>query len=146
MKQWSVEMPHTAREDRGSIRRSDNVMSHPELGADGCRTLYEALRRGGEVNPLGPCLGFRAISTSGFATPYVYSSYTESIARVDAFAAGLDRLELVQPNDDNLLLVSHTYRYIMTMTTAPLCYIRILPLHEARLTVVSFECVGVCRK
>jgi len=105
MKQWSLEMPHTARNDRGSIHRSANVMSHPELGADGCRTLYEALRRGGDVNPLGPCLGFRAISTSGFATPYVYSSYTESIARVDAFAAGLDRLELVQPNDDNLLLL-----------------------------------------
>jgi long-chain acyl-CoA synthetase len=62
---------------------------------------------GHELNPLGACLGFRAISTSGLATPYIYSSYTEVLARVDAFAAGLDTLNLVPPteDDDNMVLL-----------------------------------------
>jgi hypothetical protein len=50
-------------------------------------------------------LGFRAISTTGFATPYIYSNYNEVIARVDAIAAGLDTLKLVERNEDGLLLV-----------------------------------------
>ena len=102
---YSIELPHTARADRGPIRRSDGL-SHPQLGVEGVQTLYEGLRRGMTLNPLGPCLGFRAMSSSGFPTPFIYSSYTECVARVDAFAAGLDCLNLVKPNPDGMILVS----------------------------------------
>ena len=63
------------------------------------------------MSPMGPCLGYRAISTSGFATPYIYSNYTEIVARIDALAAGLQSLKLlVERNDSGMLLVSyHTY-------------------------------------
>jgi long-chain acyl-CoA synthetase len=101
----SIELPNTERTDRGPIRRSDGL-THPELGVEGVQTLYEALRRGMTLNPLGPCLGFRAMSSSGFPTPFIYSSYTEVVARVDAFAAGLDCLNLVTPNPDGMVLVS----------------------------------------
>lgn len=102
---YSVELPDTYTSDRGGIRRGD-VLTHPELGVDGVQTLYEGLRRGLALNPLGPCLGFRAMSSSGFPTPFIYSSYTECVARVDAFAAGLDCLGLVEKNPDGMLLVS----------------------------------------
>lgn len=105
MNRWSTIVPNTDREDRGEIRRCFDGSWNPELGCDGCRTLYEALRHGKSINPLGPCLGFRATSTSGFATPYIYSSYTEIVARVDAVAAGLEALDLVRPNDTNLKLL-----------------------------------------
>ena len=85
--QWSIELPTTSRSDRGPIHRSSNPLAAPSLGCAGCLTLYEALRHGRDVNPLGPCLGFRAVSTRGLATPYVYSSYVEVVARVDAIAA-----------------------------------------------------------
>ena len=101
---YSVELPDTSTSDRGGIRRGD-VLTHPELGVDGVQTLYEGLRRGLALNPLGPCLGFRAMSSSGFPTPFIYSSYTECVARVDAFAAGLDCLDLVEPNPDGMILV-----------------------------------------
>ena len=100
---WSSIVPNTDREDRGEIRRSSDPLVHPELGVYGCRTLYEGFRRGVSLNPLGPCMGFRAVSTTGFATPYIYSSYTECLARVDALAAGLDALNLMPTtNSDNL--------------------------------------------
>ena len=67
--------------------------------------MYECFRRGAALNPLGACLGFRAVSTSGLATPYIHSSYTEVIARINAFAAGLDTLNLVSPNEDGMVLV-----------------------------------------
>lgn len=102
---YSIELPHTERADRGPIRRSDGL-THPQLGVEGVQTLYEGLRRGMTLNPLGPCLGFRAMSSSGFPTPFIYSSYTECVARVDAFAAGLDCLNLVEPNPDGMVLVS----------------------------------------
>ena len=102
---YSLELPHTARADRGPIRRSEDASSHPELGVDGVQTLYEGLRRGATVNPLGPCLGFRAMSSSGFPTPFIYSSYTECLARVDAFAAGLDGLNLVEKNPEGMIVV-----------------------------------------
>jgi long-chain acyl-CoA synthetase len=105
-KQWSTVVPNSSREDRGDIRRSGDPLRHPELGYKGCQTLYEGFRRGQALNPLGACLGFRAVSTSGLATPYIYSSYTEVLARVDSFAAGLDTLNLVSPTDDNMTLVS----------------------------------------
>lgn len=98
---WSTTVPHTARSDRGLIHRSYNPSLHPELGISGCQTLYEAFRRGALLNPLGPCLGFRAMSTSGLSTPYIYASYSEIRARVDAIAAGLEVLELVEPPPDN---------------------------------------------
>lgn len=98
---WSTVVESTARHDRGEIRRSWDPVVHPELGVQGCRTLYEGFRRGCRLNPLGPCMGYRAVSTTGFATPYIYSSYTECLARVDAVAAGLDVLQLLAPNGDN---------------------------------------------
>lgn len=93
-------------------------MVHPELGVHGCRTLYEGWRRGGQLNPLGPCLGYRAISTTGLATPFVYSSYTECLARVDAFAAGLDHLGLLSPNEDNLKVLGLYSRNCMEWVLA----------------------------
>ena len=102
---WSTEVPHTATLDKTAIFRSCDTLDTPKLAADGCRTLYEVFRRGHQVNPLGPCLGFRATSTSGFATPYIYSSYNECLARVDAIAAGLDTLKLVERNEEGLLMV-----------------------------------------
>ena len=102
---WSSIVVNTSRSDRGDIRRAWDHLLHPELGVQGCQTLYECLRRGAKLNPLGPCMGFRATSTSGFATPYIYSSYTECVARVDALAAGLDALELTAPNDTGMCVL-----------------------------------------
>ena len=67
--------------------------------------MYEGLRLGRSINPLGPCLGFRAVSTNGFATPYIYSTYTECVTRIDAFAAGLDYLQLLQRDPTDRMLV-----------------------------------------
>ena len=64
--QWSVEVPSTSRPPshpsggRGNVRRSHDPLSSPTLGSYGVRTLYEAFRRGRDINPLGPCLGYRA--------------------------------------------------------------------------------------
>jgi long-chain acyl-CoA synthetase len=46
-------------------------------------------------------------SNSGFATPYVYGSYGECVARVDALAAGLEKSgeNLLDKNDDGMLLL-----------------------------------------
>lgn len=99
---WSTVVPQTARADRGNIRRSFNPLAHAELGVRGCRTLYETFRRGAAMNPLGPCLGFRAVSTTGFATPFIYTSYSECLARVNAFAAGLETLKLMEPTADGM--------------------------------------------
>lgn len=107
-KQWSTVAPNTSTETRGDIRRAGDPNRGPELNYFGCQTLYEAFRRGHSVNPQGPCLGFRAVGTNGMATPYIFSSYGEILARIDAFAAGLDTLNLVQPTDDNMVLVSDT--------------------------------------
>ena len=104
---WSTVVPNTSRKDRGDIRRSGDPTVHPQLGVFGCRTLYEAFRYGASINPMGPCMGFRAVSTNGFATPFVYSSYTECLARINAFTAGLERLNLVQKNEDGIMVVSH---------------------------------------
>ena len=106
---WSTIVPDTSRADRGDIRRSGDPTKHPELGVDGCRTLYEAFRYGQEINPMGPCMGFRAVSTNGFATPFIYSSYTECLARANAFGAGLERLKLVQKNEDGIMVVRTIY-------------------------------------
>lgn len=104
--QWSTVVVGSATNDRGDIRRSGDPTRHPELGYVGCRTLYEGFRRGCTLNPLGACLGFRAVGTNGMATPYIYSSYTEMLARVNAFAAGLETLNLVPPTkDDNMVLI-----------------------------------------
>jgi len=73
--QRSTVVANTSRTDRGDIRRSQDSTAHPELGLKGCQTMYEAFRHGCAVNPLGPCMGFRAVSTSGFATPFIYSRY-----------------------------------------------------------------------
>eukprot|EP00521_Asterionellopsis_glacialis_P007005 CAMPEP_0195281536 /NCGR_PEP_ID=MMETSP0707-20130614/807_1 /TAXON_ID=33640 /ORGANISM="Asterionellopsis glacialis, Strain CCMP134" /LENGTH=675 /DNA_ID=CAMNT_0040340435 /DNA_START=73 /DNA_END=2100 /DNA_ORIENTATION=- len=102
---YSREVPNTSTSDRGNIRRSIDPLAHPQLGAKGCRTLYETFRRGEALNPLGPCLGFRAVSTNGEATPYIFLSYTECMARVNCLAAGLGTLGLLQPNQDGLKLL-----------------------------------------
>lgn len=102
---YSTIVPHTSRSNRGDIRRGWDPLVHPELGVHGCRTLYDAFRRGASLNPLGPCMGYRAVSTTGFATPFIYSSYTECLARTEAFAAGLDTLELLQPNEGGLSVI-----------------------------------------
>jgi len=109
--QWSLEVPNTSRPGRGNIRRSHDPLATPTLGCNGVRTLYEALRRGRDINPLGPCLGYRATSSNtGFATPFVYASYGEIVARVEALAAGLERSNenVLGKNDDDMLLVSWT--------------------------------------
>ena len=105
-KQLSTVVPQTnIPNQRGDIRRGEKGR-HPELGYNGCRTLYEGFRLGHKLNPMGPCLGFRAMSTNGLATPYIYSSYTEILARINAFAAGLETLNLVPPTDeDNTVLL-----------------------------------------
>lgn len=102
---WSTVVPQTSTATRGNIRRSFNPLVHPELGIRGARTLYESFRRGVASNPLGPCMGFRAVSTTGFATPYIYSSYSECVARINAFAAGLETLGLVKPTSDHLMVL-----------------------------------------
>ena len=104
--QWSTVVVDSSTNVRGDIRRSGDPTRHPELGYVGCRTLYEGFRRGHALNPLGACLGFRAVGTNGMATPYIYSSYTEILARVNAFAAGLETLHLVPPTkDDKMVLI-----------------------------------------
>lgn len=103
--EWSTVLPQTSNETRGNIRRSFNPQVHPELGLHGARTLYESFRRGAALNPLGPCMGFRAVSTTGFATPYIYTSYSECVARINSFAAGLETLGLVKPTSDNLIVL-----------------------------------------
>ena len=112
--QWSMIVPETSTESRGEIRRNGNPLLHPELGYHGCRTLYEAFQRGSTINPLGPCCGFRATSTNGMATPYIYSSYTEIKARIHAFSAGLETLNLVPPtHDDQMTLIGLYMRNCM---------------------------------
>lgn len=107
--QRSVVVSQTSREnERGDIRRAGETF-HPQLGYKGCRTLYEGFRRGHKINPLGPCLGFRAFSTNGIATPYIYTSYTEVLARVNAFAAGLHILDMVTPTKDEGLKLIGLY-------------------------------------
>lgn len=106
-RKWSTVVPNTDRPDRGEIRRSFDPLIHPELGVYGCRTLYEGFRRGATLNPLGPCMGFRAVSvTSGMATPYIYSSYSECLARVDSLAAGLQHLRLMKANQDGMKVLA----------------------------------------
>jgi long-chain acyl-CoA synthetase len=104
-KQWSTVRPKTSREDRGDIRRAGDPLVHPELGYQGCQTLYEGFRHGHALNPLGPCLGFRAVSTNGMATPFIYSNYSEILSRVNCFAAGLETLKLIPPTEDGLTLI-----------------------------------------
>jgi long-chain acyl-CoA synthetase len=114
---YSVELPDTSTSDTGGIRRGD-ALTNPELGVEGVQTLYEGLRRGLAINPLGSCLGFRAMSSNGFPTPYIYSCYTECVARVDAFAAGLDCLDLVEKNPDGMILLGIYMRNCMEWVLA----------------------------
>ncbi|KAL7481699.1 hypothetical protein ACHAW6_007374 [Cyclotella cf. meneghiniana] len=107
--QWSIPLPATKQPNRTPIHRSPDPLATPTLGAHGVRTLYEALRRGRDINPLGPCLGYRATaSNTGYATPYVYASYGECVARVDAIAAGMEGYNsgsLLGRNEDGMLLL-----------------------------------------
>lgn len=73
---------------------------HPELGYNGCVTVYEGFRRTASLQPQSPCMGARKIDASGNVGPYVYLSYSECLARVDCFAAGLDALGLVKLVDE----------------------------------------------
>jgi Long-chain acyl-CoA synthetases (AMP-forming) len=116
--QWSMALANTATHNSTPIHRNFNPESCPSLGYMGCQTLYEALRRGAAVNPLGPCLGFRAVSINGQATPFIYSSYTEVLSRVNALAAGLDAMNLVLPNEDGLKLLGIYMKNCMEWTIA----------------------------
>jgi long-chain acyl-CoA synthetase len=104
---YSTVIPGSDRKGgRTAIRRSANPLASPELAFKGCYSLYECIRRGRDISPMGPCLGYRAVSTSGSATPYIYCSYTETVARIDAIAAGLQQLHLLtERNDSGMLLV-----------------------------------------
>lgn len=113
---WSTILPNTETVSSTAIRRSFDPSDVPRLGQQGCQTLYEALRRGASINAMGPCLGFRAVSTTGQATPFIYSSYTEVVARVDAIAAGLDTMNLVLPNEDGLKLLGIYMKNCMEWT------------------------------
>jgi long-chain acyl-CoA synthetase len=120
--QWSIVVPNTARKGiRGNIHRwvdgtvghdkaeqdkSNKVSYGPYLSLYGCRTLYETIRYGESINPLGPCLGYRAVSSNtGYSTPYIYISYTETLSRINCIAAGLYTMKLLQRNSDNMLLL-----------------------------------------
>jgi len=52
-------------------------------------------------------MGFRATSSNnGQATPYIYSSYGECMARINSIAAGMKRLKLLtERNDEGMLLL-----------------------------------------
>ena len=114
---------------RTAIRRSANPSASPELAYKGCYSLYECVRRGKDIAPMGPCLGYRAVSTSGAATPYVYCNYTEIVARIDAIAAGLQRLHLLtERNDSGMLLVSYIsdsfiFFFPLPLSSSHLCLI-----------------------
>jgi long-chain acyl-CoA synthetase len=114
--QWSMQLQNTATKNSTPIYRNFDVDGAPALGFLGCQTLYEALRRGAAVNPLGPCLGFRAVSASGQATPFIYSSYTEVVARVDALAAGMESMNLINPNEDGMKLLGIYMKNCMEWT------------------------------
>mmetsp|Transcript_4213 Transcript_4213/g.4818 ORF Transcript_4213/g.4818 Transcript_4213/m.4818 type:complete len:682 (-) Transcript_4213:145-2190(-) len=116
---WSVPIPNTETSNSTPIHRSSYPDASPSLGCCGCQTLYEALRHGQSINPLGPCLGFRAVSAhTGFATPFVYSSYTEVVARVESIAAGLNDMGLVKRNEDGMLLLGIYMRNCMEWVLA----------------------------
>jgi long-chain acyl-CoA synthetase len=102
---WSTPVPSSKKPGRTAVHRPPDPLATPTLGAYGVRTLYESIRRGRDLNPLGPCLGYRATSTNGWATPFVYSSYGETVARVDALAAGMQKLGLLDKNEDGMLLL-----------------------------------------
>lgn len=120
---WSTELLNTATPTSTSIYRSFDPSISPSLGFHGCQTYYEALRRGLKINPYGPCLGFRAVSTTGSATPFIYSSYTEVVARVDSIAAGLDDLNLLERNEDGYLLVSQKENSAKVCGVCAVCYV-----------------------
>jgi hypothetical protein len=110
---------------RTAVRRSANPSASPELAYKGCYSLYECIRRGKAIAPMGPCLGYRAVSTSGAATPYVYCNYTEIVARIDAIAAGLQRLHLLtERNDSGMLLV--IYVSFFHLLSSPSFILRLL--------------------
>jgi len=115
---WSRELSCTGTATSTPIRRHGDPLVSSQLGFEGCHTLYESFRRGVSTNPMGPCLGFRAVSSSGFATPYIYCSYSEVLARVDAIAAGLQAMKLVDPNEDGMKLVGIYMKNCMEWTIA----------------------------
>jgi len=100
MPSWSTVLPSTSTSEHGDIRRAFDPHVHPELGLDGCRTLYEALRHEASSKSLSPCLGYRSTSTNGMATPFTYFSYSEVIAKVNCIAAGLEALDLIDKSSD----------------------------------------------
>lgn len=101
---WSTPLP-ASKPNRTPVHRSHDPLATPSLGSRGVRTLHESLRRGRHINPLGPCLGYRATSTNGYATPYVYGSYGEIVSRVDCISAGLARLKLIACDEDGMALL-----------------------------------------
>lgn len=116
---YSRIVPYTSRKGiRGNIHRhydghnnntttnNDSIIQDTRLTLYGCSTCYEVIRYGANINPFGSCLGYRTVSSNtGFATPYIYISYTETLSRIHSFAAGLYVKDCILPNDNNLLLL-----------------------------------------
>jgi len=70
----------------------------------GCRSAYEVFRHGALVSPGGACLGWRPLDThSGDLGPYVFSTYREVLARVDALHSALAARNAWAPNDEVLV-------------------------------------------
>ena len=113
--QWSIALPHTETSTTTAIRRGidqdANIVSSisPPL-KDGCQTLYEAIRRGLQLNPQGNCLGFYSTSNEEEGgSCFVYWNYQQVVDKIDAIAAGLKNLELMIRNEEGLLLVCMQY-------------------------------------
>ena len=116
--EWSIVLPHTETSTTSAIRRGigqDDLvasLSFP-ISKDGCQTLYEAIRRGMQLNPKGNCLGYYTLRSNKTeeeeGSHFVYWSYEQVIDKIDAIAAGLKDLNLIDRTDDGLLLVRLHY-------------------------------------
>eukprot|EP00618_Florenciella_parvula_P031532 CAMPEP_0119467888 /NCGR_PEP_ID=MMETSP1344-20130328/1878_1 /TAXON_ID=236787 /ORGANISM="Florenciella parvula, Strain CCMP2471" /LENGTH=682 /DNA_ID=CAMNT_0007500301 /DNA_START=61 /DNA_END=2109 /DNA_ORIENTATION=+ len=99
MDMFSIIVPNTVDATSGPIRRNA-INSTPQLAVDGARTVYEAFRRGATINPDGACLGWRPIDSEGVAGPYVFMSYDETTARIDALATSMGRRNMLPPSEE----------------------------------------------
>jgi len=71
-----------------------------------CRSTYESFRHGGMVNPGGACLGWRPVDSAGIAGPYVWVTYAEALARVDALHAAFAARGALASNEDGMPLLA----------------------------------------
>ena len=80
----------------GPTVRSDEAAAHGKLmtGIGDCQNLYESFLRGARTRPASPCFGSR-VRDDGSVGSYEWQTYQEVKARVEAFAAGAWKLDLV---------------------------------------------------